>query len=233
MPVAEHSLRERMEAGDLSQDEIITVLTDVAAALASLNDQVVHRDIKPETFCGSKAGGVSGTLASLATPRPPRLPTPRTTHSLRPTRRQNGGVPNEQHQQPTSTASGFSLMSCSGSGSRSVAQVRKTSATNTCMTSPQLMGVGSALAALIDECPYKAPAARPTPANCGHAYSACHPCHPPPGSIDCARPTALKSPGTPSETARPPWLNLTRKDGMAWLRQLVMGSKESARLCGP
>lgn len=50
MPVAEHSLRERMEAGDLSQDEIITVLTDVAAALASLNDQVVHRDIKPENL---------------------------------------------------------------------------------------------------------------------------------------------------------------------------------------
>ena len=50
MPMAEQSLRDRLEAagGPLSLEQAITALTDVAAALAALDGRVVHRDIKPE-----------------------------------------------------------------------------------------------------------------------------------------------------------------------------------------
>ncbi len=50
MPRAERSLRQHLEAagGKLGLDETIAVLTDVAQALAALKAEVVHRDLKPE-----------------------------------------------------------------------------------------------------------------------------------------------------------------------------------------
>jgi hypothetical protein len=50
MPLAEKSLRQHLEeaGGKLAVDEAVTVLTDVAEALASLEAGVVHRDVKPE-----------------------------------------------------------------------------------------------------------------------------------------------------------------------------------------
>jgi serine/threonine protein kinase len=48
MPLAECSLRQRLDRGDVTPDEATAVLTDVATALASLDGRVVHRDLKPE-----------------------------------------------------------------------------------------------------------------------------------------------------------------------------------------
>jgi serine/threonine-protein kinase len=50
MPRAERSLRQHLEVagGKLGLDETIAVLTDVAQALAALKAEVVHRDLKPE-----------------------------------------------------------------------------------------------------------------------------------------------------------------------------------------
>ena len=50
MPRAEKSLRQHLEeaGGKLAVEEAVTVLTDVAEALASLEAGVVHRDLKPE-----------------------------------------------------------------------------------------------------------------------------------------------------------------------------------------
>ena len=50
MPRAEKSLRQRLDdvGGKLAIDEAVSVLTDAAEALASLEAGVVHRDLKPE-----------------------------------------------------------------------------------------------------------------------------------------------------------------------------------------
>jgi serine/threonine protein kinase len=50
MPRADKSLRQHLEVagGKLGFDEAISILTDVAQGLASLNAGVVHRDLKPE-----------------------------------------------------------------------------------------------------------------------------------------------------------------------------------------
>ena len=49
MPRAAKSLRTHLtERGSLSADEVVTILSDVAMALADLHGRVVHRDIKPE-----------------------------------------------------------------------------------------------------------------------------------------------------------------------------------------
>lgn len=50
MPRAEESLRKHLEesGGRLDVNEAVVVLTDVAEALASLEAEVVHRDLKPE-----------------------------------------------------------------------------------------------------------------------------------------------------------------------------------------
>ena len=50
MPLAEESLRDRLESigGPLSLEQALAVLTDVATALADLDGRVVHRDLKPE-----------------------------------------------------------------------------------------------------------------------------------------------------------------------------------------
>ena len=48
MPRAECSLRDRLRADDLSFEDALTAMTDVATALVDLDGRVVHRDIKPE-----------------------------------------------------------------------------------------------------------------------------------------------------------------------------------------
>ncbi len=48
MPRAERSLRDRLEAGDMHEEEAVAVMKDVTDALEDLTGQVVHRDIKPE-----------------------------------------------------------------------------------------------------------------------------------------------------------------------------------------
>ena len=48
MPKADCSLRQRLDARDLSVADGLAVMNDVAIALADLDGRVVHRDIKPE-----------------------------------------------------------------------------------------------------------------------------------------------------------------------------------------
>ena len=50
MPRAECSLRDRLQADDLSFEDALTAMTDVATALVDLDGRVVHRDIKPENL---------------------------------------------------------------------------------------------------------------------------------------------------------------------------------------
>lgn len=49
MPLAEQTLRERMEQKDRpGTEEILAILTDIATGLEGLADKIVHRDLKPE-----------------------------------------------------------------------------------------------------------------------------------------------------------------------------------------
>ena len=48
MPRAEHSLRDRLNVGDMNEKEAVAAMKDVTDALVDLTDRVVHRDIKPE-----------------------------------------------------------------------------------------------------------------------------------------------------------------------------------------
>ena len=49
MPRAERSLRDRLKAGEMNEDEVVAAIKDAADALVDLKGrQVVHRDIKPE-----------------------------------------------------------------------------------------------------------------------------------------------------------------------------------------
>ena len=51
MPLAECSLRDKIESsGPLPLDSAIAVVTDICTTLADLEDRVVHRDIKPENI---------------------------------------------------------------------------------------------------------------------------------------------------------------------------------------
>lgn len=74
MPRAEKSLRKHLEEGGgrLDVNEAVVVLTDVAEALASFEAEVVHRDLKPETYCCMRVTGVSRTSGSPATRRQPQ-----------------------------------------------------------------------------------------------------------------------------------------------------------------
>ena len=48
MPRAECSLRDRLEAGDMTEEEGVAAMKDMTEALVDLAGRVVHRDIKPE-----------------------------------------------------------------------------------------------------------------------------------------------------------------------------------------
>jgi serine/threonine protein kinase len=51
MPRAEYSLRDFLgQRGQLNQEEAVTVLIEVAQALADLDGRIVHRDLKPESL---------------------------------------------------------------------------------------------------------------------------------------------------------------------------------------
>lgn len=48
MPLADESLRERLDRGRPELHETLKILTDIATALTDIEDKVVHRDLKPE-----------------------------------------------------------------------------------------------------------------------------------------------------------------------------------------
>ena len=166
MPLASGSLRDRMNAGSMEADEVVTVLTDICGALADLDGKVVHRDLKPENVL---LLGSTWCLADFGISRYAEASTAPDTHkfALTPAYAAPERWRSERATAATDVYSvgiiAYELLT----GSRpfmgpTSEQLREQHLHE---DPARMQGVGSALAALVDECLYKAPSARPAAGN--------------------------------------------------------------------
>ena len=165
MPPAEKSLRRHLReaGGPLGPAEAIGVLSDIAATLADLDGRVVHRDLKPENVL--LLGG-HWCLADFGISRYAEATTAPDTrkYSMSPGyaapeqwRFQRAGTPADVYA--------FGVMAyelLSGSLPFTGPDFREQHL-NTAPPAP--LAVNAVLSALVEECLYKAPEARPSPAN--------------------------------------------------------------------
>jgi eukaryotic-like serine/threonine-protein kinase len=167
MPRAEISLRGWLDRGETpSLVEILNVGRDVADALVSLDGRVVHRDLKPENIL--LLGG-RWCLADFGISRYAEATTAQDTKKLALTAAY--AAPERWRQErATSAADVYALgavMFEMAAGSRPFvcASLEECRDAHLHAKPPELDQVPAALAALVAECLYKAPQARPTPAN--------------------------------------------------------------------
>ncbi len=168
MPKAEKSLREHLEScgGAITVEDATGVLVDVAEALADLRSSVVHRDLKPENvllFHGSWC------LADFGISRYAEASTSPDTHkwAMSPPY----AAPERWRAERASSATdvyalgvmGYEMIKghrpFPGPGIEDFREQHLHAAV------PVLDGVPVALATVLDECLFKAPAARPSPEN--------------------------------------------------------------------
>jgi serine/threonine-protein kinase len=168
MPRASASLQDRLDAagGPLPTDEVLAVLTDVATALADLDGRVVHRDLKPANvllidgaWCLADFGISRYTEASTATD----------THKW--SMSTPYAAPERWRSERATAATdvyavgvmAFELLA----GYRPFPGPEAADFRDQHLHAdpPRLAGVSPRLAALVEECLYKSPQARPAPAN--------------------------------------------------------------------
>ena len=167
MPRAEKSLRQHLSdaAGPLTVSDAVTILSDVGTALADLDGRVVHRDLKPENVLLLDG---NWCLADFGISRFAEATTAPDTrkYALSPAYAAPERWRGERATAATDVYSlgiiAYELMS----GSRPCRDRSwMISGSSTC-TGPTTCGsVPAPLGALIEECLFKAPEARPTPAN--------------------------------------------------------------------
>lgn len=165
MPRADMSLRKHLEAteGPLSVEGAVAVLVDVATALADLDGRVVHRDVKPENILLLDG---RWCLADFGISRYAEATTALDTrqHAMSPPY----AAPERWRDERATTATdvyslgiiAYELLTKRRpfSGPDFRRQHLQEGA-------PDLDGVPPSLGALVEECLYKAPQARPTPGN--------------------------------------------------------------------
>jgi eukaryotic-like serine/threonine-protein kinase len=168
MPRAEESLRDRLERSELALDvtEVIEALTDITEALVDLEGRVVHRDIKPENIL--RLGG-RWCLADFGISRYAEATTSSETQkfALSPP---YAAPERWRHDRATSATDVYAvgIIAYEMVGGRRPFPGPLTENfrdQHLHDEPPALPSLPAALAALIEECLYKAPAARPTPAN--------------------------------------------------------------------
>lgn len=168
MPRAEKSLREHMNAADdhLPLPEVIDVLMNICDALVDLEGSVVHRDIKPENVLS--LDGV-WCLADFGISRYAEATTEQHTHkhALTP---QYAAPERWRSERATAAADVYSLgvmayEMISGALPFEGSEINDFRDQHLHGEAPPLQDVPPALAALVEECLYKSPAARPTPPN--------------------------------------------------------------------
>lgn len=166
MPMAETSLREHIEKnGPLPVAEALKVLIDIATALADLDGKVIHRDLKPEnvlsldgTWCLADFGisRYADAITEADETRKHFLTAPYAApeqwlseHATRATDVYSFGI------------MAFELLE----GARPFNGTREQLRDAHLHSDPPAMSVGPVLAALVQECLFKAQEARPAPAN--------------------------------------------------------------------
>lgn len=168
MPRATRSLRDHLtEQGDvLGFEDVLAVLLDVAAALADLDGNVVHRDLKPENILELNG---AWSLADFGISRYAEASTAPDTHkwSMSPP---YAAPERWRSERATSAADvyalgviGFEMLT--GQLPFPGPTVEDFRHQHLHTNPPALDGVPAALATVLDECVFKAPAARPSPAN--------------------------------------------------------------------
>lgn len=168
MPRADYSLREYLDehGGVLDPSEAMVVLADVATALVDLDGKVVHRDLKPENVLYLDG---RWCVADFGISRYAEASTAPDTHkwSMSPPY----AAPERWRAERASSAAdvyalgviAFELLA----GRRPFAgpSVEDYREQHLHADAPALIGAQAGLAALVDECLFKSPAARPAPAN--------------------------------------------------------------------
>lgn len=168
MPRAERSLRQHLEGYSdvLELDDAVTVLVDVATALVDLEGSVVHRDLKPENVLLLDG---SWCLADFGISRYTEASTAPDTHkwAMSPP---YAAPERWRSERATSAADvyalgvmGFEMLT--GHRPFTASTIEEYRELHLHHNPPALDGVPVALATLVDECLFKSPAARPSPAN--------------------------------------------------------------------
>jgi hypothetical protein len=168
MPRADKSLRQHLEeaGGKVAVDETVTVLTDVAEALASLVAGVVHRDVKPENVLLYER---HWCLADFGIARYAEATTAPDTHKFAMT--PPYAAPEQWRGERATNATdvyAFGVMAFELLQGQLPFPGPDTSdfrVQHLANAPPALSGCPPSLASLVNECLLKASAARPTPAN--------------------------------------------------------------------
>lgn len=168
MPRADKSLRQYLEdtADPLNASETITVLSDILAALSDLDGSVVHRDLKPENILLLDG---HWCLADFGISRYAEATTAPDTHkySMSPPY----AAPERWRSERATIAADVYAVGVMAhemlTGARPFAgpSIEVYRDQHLHHEPPSLSGVSAALAALVEECLYKAPEARPAPSN--------------------------------------------------------------------
>ncbi len=168
MPRAEKSLRQHLNetGGKLTTDESLGILIDVAEALVGLQQDVVHRDLKPDNILLYQD---HWCLADFGIARYAEATTAPDTHKYAFTAQY--AAPEQwrvEHATPATDVYAFGVTAFELlQGHRPFPGPDRSDyrEQHLSQTPPSLVGCSLSIAALVTECLYKAQQARPTPAN--------------------------------------------------------------------
>jgi eukaryotic-like serine/threonine-protein kinase len=167
MPRAARSLRDLMKGnGTLALTEVIRVLRDVAATLASISNVIVHRDIKPENILDLNGSwcladfGIARYVESSTTANPNRF-------ALSPP---YAAPERWRNERGTGASDVYSLgvvayELIAGAVPFTGPEVSDFREAHLYLSPPALTNAPASILSLIDECMYKHPEERPTPSN--------------------------------------------------------------------
>lgn len=168
MPRADRSLREHLDSHGTMLDpvEALTILTDIVTALVDLDGKIVHRDLKPENVL--LLGG-RWCLADFGISRYAEASTAIDTHKW--SMSQPYAAPERWRSERASSATDVYALGViahellSGHRPFQGPSTEDYQEQHLYAEPRALTGVHPGLAALVDECLFKSPATRPTPAN--------------------------------------------------------------------
>ena len=163
MARAERSLREALQAGEYSVEVALAVLGDVLQSLVDLDGRIVHRDIKPENILFYDG---SWCLADFGISRYAEATTAPDTRKY--AWSPPYAAPERWREERATTATdvySLGVVAYEILARRLPFEGPDFRQQHLHESAPPIEGVAPLLAALVDECMYRSPEARPSPAN--------------------------------------------------------------------